>query len=134
MKYTGSTREYETADTSPNLKIWQKTCHFMGPSRLHFTTVPAPLMPHSWIEPHPLRNHAKNNFLCVFYVVIWGQKSILKNKTLGLYWSGYGICLKKSPYKKNGFEMEIRSSPGLYLVVCGKKLPFAIYSLLYEDM
>ena len=45
----------------------------------------------SWIEPHPLKNHAKMQFLCVFYVTIWGQKPILKNRTPGLHSSGYGI-------------------------------------------
>ena len=33
-------------------------------------TVLAPLKPQSWLQPHPLRNHAKNKLLCVFYVVI----------------------------------------------------------------
>ena len=47
------------------------------------STVLALFEPHSWIEPHPLRNHAKMQFLCVFYVTIWGQKPILKNISLG---------------------------------------------------
>ena len=54
-------------------------------------TVSASIQPHSWIEPHPLSFNAKNYSLSVFYVVIWGQKSILKNRTPGLYWSRYGI-------------------------------------------
>ena len=41
-------------------------------------TVSAPIQPHSWIEPHPLSFHAKDNFFIRFYVVIWGQKCILK--------------------------------------------------------
>ena len=55
-------------------------------------TVSALFEPHSWIEPHPLRNrnHAKRQFLWVFYVTIWGQKPILKNRTPGLHSSGYG--------------------------------------------
>ena len=64
--------------------IWKST---------KMTTISASIQPHSWIEPHPLSFHAKNNFLCVFYVVIWGQKSILKNRTPGLYWSRYGIWI-----------------------------------------
>ena len=31
------------------------------------------VQPHSWIEPHSLRIHAKNNFSCFFYVVIRGH-------------------------------------------------------------
>lgn len=52
---------------------------------LELNTVSAPIQPHSWIDPHPLSFHARNNFLCVFYVVILGQKSILKNRYPGLY-------------------------------------------------
>ena len=52
--------------------------------------VSAPIQPHSWIKPHPLSFHAKNNFLCVFYMVIWGQKSVRKNRTPGLHSSRYG--------------------------------------------
>ena len=29
-------------------------------------------------------------FLCVFYVTIWGQKLVLKNRTPGFKWSRYG--------------------------------------------
>ena len=50
----------------------------------------ASIQPHSWIEPHPLSFHAKSNFSFGFYVVIWCQKYILKNRNPGLYWSGYG--------------------------------------------
>ena len=32
----------------------------------------------SWSQSHPLRNHTKSNFSCVFYVVIWVWKFILK--------------------------------------------------------
>ena len=56
-----------------------------------WVTVSAPFEPHSWIEPHPPRNHAKMQFLCVFYVTIWGQKLVLKNRTPGFIWSRYGI-------------------------------------------
>ena len=60
------------------------------------TTVSAPFEPHSWIEPHPPRNHAKMQFLCVFYVTIWGQKPVLKNRTPGLKWRRYGMLCSKA--------------------------------------
>ena len=39
--------------------------------------------PHSWIKPHPPKNQAKLQFLCHFYVVIRGQKNVLKNRIPG---------------------------------------------------
>ena len=56
------------------------------------STVSASIQPHS----------QKNNFFCVFYVMIWDQKSILKNRTSGLYWSGYGtLCIHWFHIAKN---------------------------------
>ena len=33
----------------------------------------------------PVRIHAKNYFLCVFYVAIWGQKFMMENRTQGFH-------------------------------------------------
>ena len=41
---------------------------------------------------HPLRIQARIKFLCVFYVTIRGQISIMKNRPPGLYSSQYGMC------------------------------------------
>ena len=65
---------------------WSFIQHWESDYRIRLNTTP------SWIEPHPLRNHAKMQFLCVFYVTIWGQKPILKNRTPGLHSSRYGTC------------------------------------------
>ena len=49
----------------------------------YWYTVLALFEPHSWIEPHPVRNHAKMQFLCILYETICGQKPVLKNRTPG---------------------------------------------------
>ena len=44
----------------------------------HDVSVSAPLKAQFWSQSHPFRNHTKSNFSCVFYVVIWVWKFILK--------------------------------------------------------
>ena len=63
--------------TNRNYYNWWPKSWFFSP-KLYFVyqililyTVSAPFEPHSWIEPHPPRNHAKMQFLCVFHVTIW---------------------------------------------------------------
>ena len=80
---------YSNVSTQPCWRLAaissSKTAMYRGVrSRPLLYTISTWIQPHSWIEPHPLRIHAKSNFSCVFYVVIWGQKSVTKNKTPGL--------------------------------------------------
>jgi len=70
----------------------------------------------------PLTFQAKNRFLWLFHVVIWGLKTQFSNSVCGLYWRGYG--------RSNQFAML-----HIFLRICfwkiKKKFPrYSMYTVL----